>query len=490
MSLSDLIMQSPHLFSGHEALEAIYPQELSWLERVLEARAQLKDPGEGTPSDWVPPEMYTSLLPPSLSGESSYANFLGELKAAREGLAKEEEATLLGIAERMTLLMALLPHLSPRLLRYFREVESQSSQAINSVQGHLHGTFIPCPETVLYTLAGNNLHLRLLFQKVFSTHHLFHRKRVFESQQVPTGVPWLKGALHLSPEYLYLFTFGQEYEPEHSKDFPAQKLTTKLRWDDLVVPLSTHKKIQELLDWVKYFEKMAQHPEFSRERTGYRCLLVGEPGTGKTMLGRLLSKETERPVYRLSLDRIVSKYVGETTKNIARVFHTARNRNWILFCDEGDALFSKRSTKTQGAQDTFVNQDIAFLLQEIEDYPGIILVASNYSTNMDRAFQRRFDTRIDFKKPEHGEILSLWHKALDVFQLDPELDLNFVAHSQKGKITGAQITKVKHFLGLQAMKLDNWELTVSDFCEGLRQVNLEVPDFEGRKERMNRYHSS
>ena len=183
----------------------------------------------------------------------------------------------------------------------------------------------------------------------------------------------------------------------------------------------------------------------------------------------------------------MSKYVGETTKNIARVFNTARNRNWILFCDEGDSLFSKRSTNVQSAQDTYVNQDVSYLLQEIEDYPGVVIVATNFSSNMDKAFQRRFDTRIDFNKPEKDDVIQLWEKALKAFELGEDIDLDFIANAQHNDITGAQVTKVKHYLGLKALKQKSWKLKWTDFSEALRQVGLPVPDFESYQKRKQQY---
>ncbi|MDX2303145.1 MAG: ATP-binding protein [Microscillaceae bacterium] len=477
-------MQEPET---NASLENTYQRDVAWLISFLMNRGEFYVSAYQGVSDWIPDTFYHSFATPKAKGDNPYETFLREVSHENEKKHSHRLCHLLAIAERTALILTLAPYLSPEITRILNRLEVQTEHNLNSVQGLQLKSFLPCPETLLYLLAGNNIRLRMQFQQIFAPDHLFQRKRVLEIQDVPPGVPWLRGAMGLSPEYQHLFTFGQEYEPEQSPSFPAHKLSTDQTWDDLVVPYNTHVKIEELLDWIKYFEQMAAHPEFTRERKGYRCLLVGEPGTGKTMLGRLLSKETDRPVYRLSLDKIVSKYVGETTKNIARVFNTARNRNWILFCDEGDALFSKRSTNVQNAQDTYVNQDIAYLLQEIEDYPGIIIVATNFSSNMDKAFQRRFDTRIDFQKPEQSDIIRLWQKALQAFELSPDIDLKFVAGAQANDITGAQIIKVKHYLGLKALKHKNWELSLEDFCAGLRQVGLKVPDFEGYQKRKNQF---
>ena len=470
-----------------QKLEDVYINEVKWLKSLLRLRADHFSKSQSQVPDWVDDAFYKAVQLPELNNDNPYEKFLLELSQENQKKFSPEIAHLRSIAERVTLILTLIPYLSPEILRILQQLEMGSGHNINSIQGHQMDAVLPCPEMVLFILSGNNLRLRIQFQQIFAPDHPFSTSNVLEIRDVPPGLPWLRGAMELSPEYKHMFTFGGEFEPEHSPDFPAQKLSTDQTWDDLIVPYSTHIKIEELLDWIKYYDQMAAHPEFARERKGYRCLLVGEPGTGKTMLGRLLSKETERPVYRLSLDKIVSKYVGETTKNIARVFNTARNRNWILFCDEGDALFSKRSTNVQSAQDTYVNQDVSYLLQEIEDFPGIIIVATNFSSNMDKAFQRRFDTRIDFHKPEKDDVHQLWEKALKAFQLDEEIDLSFISSAQHNDITGAQITKVKHYLGLKALKQKSWKINRIDFSEALKQVGLKVPDFEAYKKRKEQY---
>ncbi len=465
----------------------VIEEEIAWFQAFCQARARYFESSDGLPPNYVDLQLFDSVRLPLRPGYNPYDLLCQELWKQTQKKFPKPEALSYHAAERLVLILALLPHIRPDLTDYFKEIETASGSSLNSVQGIQAQVFIPSAETALYLLAGSNLKLRLGFQSIFYPQHHFAQHGILSLESTPTGIPTWRGALQISREVLYQFSTGEELEPQTSPDFPASKLSTEQTWDDLVVPHPTRIRIQELLDWIKYYEEMAEHPEFARERKGYRCLLVGEPGTGKTMLGRLLSKETRRPVYRIALDKIVSKYVGETTKNIAKIFQAARHRQWILFCDEGDALFSKRSTKTQSAQDTYVNQDIAYLLQEIEDYPGIIVVATNYSQNMDKAFQRRFDTRIDFRKPETAEIIQLLENAFKAFSLDPELDLPFIAQELKGHITGAQVTKIKHYLGLQAIKHKSWEITLPLFCESLHRLALKIPDFAGRRARLQRF---
>ena len=474
-----------------QACAHILEEELRWFYAFCHARGNVAEAFEDRlPStrveDYVDPGIFLDLPVQDYGGSTPYELFMKRLQEEIRLHYHDEMAVQMHAAERIILLLSLIPHLSPKLLHYLRELELSIQKIMNVTQAS-GSTFLPSGETALYILAGDNLQLRLMFQNIFAPQHLFAREGILSLGKVPKSLPPSYAPIEISEAYLHLFTTGEDYEPQMSQDFPAHRLTTTQDWDDLVVPISTHNRIQELLDWIAHYDQLEKHQEFGKERKGYRCLLVGEPGTGKTMLGRLLSQETSRPVYRLALDKIVSKYVGETTKNISKVFQTARNRDWILFCDEGDALFSKRSPKVQSAQDTYVNQDISYLLQEIEDYPGIIIVATNYSNNMDKAFQRRFDTRIVFHKPDQEELERLWQKALSVFQLDADIDLKFVAETHKNKVTGAQVSKVKHYLGMKAIKQGSWELSLGEFSQALHYMGLDVPDFEERKKRMKHY---
>lgn len=129
-----------------------------------------------------------------------------------------------------------------------------------------------------------------------------------------------------------------------------------------------------------------------------RILLIGEPGTGKKTTAYLIAQQLNKEIYRVDLSMVVSKYIGETEKNLNKIFDTAAQKDWILFFDEADALFGKR-TEVKDAHDRYANQEISYLLQKIEAFQGMVILASNMKTNMDDAFIRRFDmvTRFPLK---------------------------------------------------------------------------------------------
>src|SRR6185436_18277436 len=134
---------------------------------------------------------------------------------------------------------------------------------------------------------------------------------------------------------------------------------------DLVLHPNTFKHIREIENWLLYNDTLWQWGIGKKLKPGYRALFHGPPGTGKTLTATLLGKYTGRPVFRIDLSRVVSKYIGETEKNLASLFDKAEHKDWILFFDEADALFGKR-TEIRDAHDKYANQEVSYLLQRIE----------------------------------------------------------------------------------------------------------------------------
>lgn len=189
---------------------------------------------------------------------------------------------------------------------------------------------------------------------------------------------------------------------------------TPLSWNDLVVDYQVAGQLEEINTWITSHHTVMEKWNLKRIlKPGYRSLFYGPPGTGKTLAATLLGKRNQMDVYRVDLSMIVSKYIGETEKNLARVFDLAENRNWILFFDEADALFGKR-TSTQTSNDRHANQEVAYLLQRIEDFPGTVILATNLRSNIDEAFSRRFQSTIYFPMPDEYIRKALWDKMLPV----------------------------------------------------------------------------
>ena len=202
----------------------------------------------------------------------------------------------------------------------------------------------------------------------------------------------MSGRIILDPEIVELLTVGKISKPVFSSQFPAELLETEMSWDDLVLPPSTKNQIREIENWIRYSDTLMEDWNFKRKhKPGFRVLFHGPPGTGKTLAATLLGKHTGQDVFRIDLSRVASKYIGETEKNLGQLFDEAEHKDWILFFDEADALFGKR-TSTKGANDRYANQEVAYLLQRVESFPGLVILASNYKQNLDTAFRRRILT--------------------------------------------------------------------------------------------------
>ena len=193
-------------------------------------------------------------------------------------------------------------------------------------------------------------------------------------------------------------------------------------------------------------------------KAGYRSLFYGPPGTGKTLAATLLGKKNGMDVYRVDLSMIVSKYIGETEKNLAHVFDLAENRNWILFFDEADALFGKR-TSTNTSNDRHANQEVAYLLQRIEDFPGIIILATNLRSNIDEAFSRRFQSVIYFPMPTEELRAELWRKMLPAQWLGGNAD-ELIAIAAETELSGGAIANVVRGCAIALAKENKWSVDI------------------------------
>lgn len=256
--------------------------------------------------------------------------------------------------------------------------------------------------------------------------------------------------LKMQEEALYRFTSCRPYRPESSPQFPAQYIDTQLDWDQLVLPQTVMTQVSEIQAYVAHGDQlMKQWHLGGKIRPGYRALFYGPPGTGKTLAASLLGKVTGHDVYRVDISLMVSKYIGETEKNLSKVFAMAENKKWILFFDEADALFGKRN-QANSANDQFANQNVAYLLQRIENFNGVVILASNLKDNLDEAFFRRFESMVYFSLPEAEERLQLWQKSFsDVAQLEAKIDL--VELARKYPLSGANIINVIRYASMQSI---------------------------------------
>jgi len=172
---------------------------------------------------------------------------------------------------------------------------------------------------------------------------------------------------------------------------------------------------------------------------GLSVLFAGPSGTGKTMAAEIIAGELGLDVYKIDLSTVVSKYIGETEKNLSRIFTEATTSNAILFFDEADALFGKRS-EVRDAHDRYANIEINYLLQKMEEYDGIVILATNFRKNMDEAFVRRIQSTIEFPFPDAEDRLRIWQGVWP--ENTPRADLDLECMASRFQITGGNIRNI------------------------------------------------
>lgn len=373
-----------------------------------------------------------------------------------------------GPGERTILLLALIPHLRPD---FFESVifrlfpQGGDLPALGGVKGASHRGMLPTGETAAFLLAGDDLQKRSGIRAFFNPDHFFAKDNILYLEPVNNGEPALSGKIVLTDEYEDYFITGKISRPKFGTGFPAKLLTTKMEWEDLVLPRHTSEQINNIKIWLTYNNRlMGDWNMAKRIKPGFRALFHGPSGTGKTLTATLLGKYFEKDVYRVDLSQVVSKYIGETEKNLEKVFARAENKNWILFFDEADALFGKRTT-VHDSHDRYANQEVAYLLQRVEDYPGLIILASNFKNNIDSAFARRFNAVIHFPLPSAGERIRLWEKAIPQ-SLKADFDCKQLA--DKYEITGATVMNVVHYAALKAVAENSGLMRLQDILEAIR----------------------
>ncbi len=431
-----------------EALAA----EMQWLGRVIDARMKLY---------WGNPSPYKDIMdvePPDLSPDGSvYASVVNYYR--------------MNFSERVVLLLALAPHLQPHLLDVFFVKNADYDRGFTEfggIKGQNHGGFIPTGETAAFILAPNHLENRFLLLDIFSEDHFFKKSNILSLVHPQANEPFLSGVISISGEYLSHFTRGESHKPDFSINFPAKRITTQLEFKDLVLEDDTLEEVMEIRDWIAYGDTLMNEWELRKKiKPGYRALFYGPPGTGKTLTACLLGQSAGLDVYRIDLSMVVSKYIGETEKNLANVFDQAENKNWILFFDEADALFGKR-TQTNSSNDRHANQEVSYLLQRIEDFPGVVILATNLRANLDEAFSRRFQTMIYFPVPGTTQRKQLWQQVFSPKTvLDGEVSLEELA--KKYEMTGGAIINVVRYCSLMALKRNSNVILKKDILSGIRK---------------------
>ncbi len=390
---------------------------------------------------------------------------------SEETLKELPSSGVLTEVDLLALTLALTPHMQPELLPDLLSSylsEGKEFPEMGLIRGKNRELFFPTGDTLLYLLAGKDLEARMHLMHYFQCESHIFRTGILSFDGVPVGEPRMSGRLLVDEEYVDIITTGTVLKPRLGSGFPAQLIETDLDWKNLVLQKKTLDQIMEIESWLKYQHTLLNDWGLGgKVKPGYRVLFYGAPGTGKTLTATLLGKYTKRDVYRIDLSLVVSKYIGETEKNLSRLFDKAANKDWILFFDEADAIFGKR-TSVRDAHDKYANQEVSYLLQRIESHPGLVILASNLKSNLDSAFTRRFQSMIEFEMPGAAERLTLWNDILPKnLTLHKEIALEQIARTYN--LSGANIVNVVQFACLKTAEEERTEISRQHLIEGIRK---------------------
>lgn len=436
------------LLSNIPVLEA----ELQWLQKVIDTRLRLYFGAESAY------HQVNQITPPAIeSGSGLY----GDLVLKHQ----------FGFAERLMMIMALAPHVRPEVLDGFfarNKTYDRPFSEFGGVKGSSHSGFLPSGETLLFLLSGTDLKKRLLMGYLFDPEFVLVKQHIVWLDGPQNHEPRASGRLTMAPEYISRFTTGQDHEPDFSPDFPARRVKTELEWKDVILTNHTRAQVMEIQDWIQYGPVLLNGIGLGKRLSpGFKALFYGPPGTGKTLTASLLGKATGHRVYKIDLSQLVSKYIGETEKNLGKVFDIAESRKWILFFDEADSLFGKR-TEVRSSNDRYANQETAYLLQRIESFRGVVLLASNLKDNIDAAFARRFQATVHFPLPEKAQRLALWQTSFSPHTpLEEQIDLDSVA--EKYALAGGAMMNVVRYCTVQAVKRGDKIIRKPDLDRAIRK---------------------
>ena len=426
--------------------------ELNWFSQVLNTRLLLYFENECEFDS-----IYDVPVPDYTGSKAPYARLIQTYDMAVE--------------ERLLLMLALAPQLMPQSLNLLLVQDQNLNREFAEFggwKGDTHQGFLPTVETAAFLLAGNDIYRRLQLMQLLDADHFFIQDGILDIQPAKTGESWFTSALSVSSESFQQMATGEQRKPDFNSHFPATRLHTGLNWQDLVLPERVMNEVEHINTWIKHRQTIQFDIGLNKSiKPGYRTLFYGPPGTGKTLTASLLGKASNLDVYRIDLSAVLSKYIGETEKNLENIFRQAEKQQWILFFDEADGLFGKR-TQASSANDRFANQEIAYLLQRIEHFPGMVILASNLKDNIDDAFARRFQSMIYFSVPDTYDRVQLWEKALcNSSFIDSGIDIEHIAREYE--LAGGAIINAIHFAATHALRSNRSSICQDDLVQGIQK---------------------
>lgn len=342
--------------------------------------------------------------------------------------------------DRVLLVLGVASAHYPSLFKSFIQIEETNNALAIDVGGEYNRasrTFKPTFQTALFLLAGKDLSLwsrynaQLLDGSVVLQNDIIYNRSTTD---------FIHGQIELDIAYSGYFLSGKKPRLDHGNYFPGSLYESDLTLDDIVLEPMVREQIKPIGQYIKALESGFFKSDNHHFKSGFMALFYGPPGTGKTMLAGILANTYGIDMYHVDLSQVVSKYIGETEKNLEMLFNRLQGKNCMLFFDEADSLFGKRSD-VKDAHDRYANQEVSYLLQRIEKFDGLTILASNFENNMDDAFKRRIDLSINVIRPTEATREALWKQYLPknvTFESEP-----FLKHlSKEYSYTGANIKNI------------------------------------------------
>lgn len=418
--------------------QEVIDSEINWFETIIESTLQ---------STEEQPFLYID--PPELkNAEGAYAE-----------LVKKHD---LNSDERLLLMLAFSIHRKPELIRKFNFEDNRASLHIQPYQN----IGAPTAETFLWLVCGSDLKARMEKDYLFDSNHLFFRENLLSLEHSGQYMGRYHGVLNMENDYIDLFMYNEYRIPQFSPEFPAVHAKTEYDIMEITMPKDMRSRLLEIRAAIEFEDYMRHDLAYGKDMTpGYLALFYGPPGTGKSLTAATLGKLLDMQVFEVDVSNLVSKYIGETTKNLDKLFRKASGKNWVLVFNEADALFSKRSEakSSDDAGATHANQTISYLLEAIPRHKGVIILTTNMRHNFDKAFGRRINSEIHFKPltPHQAGIYTkkYIHSKLP---LEKEVDLEAVYKRHCQNISIASIHNIVHRLSRITLMVGNNKMKVAE----------------------------
>lgn len=329
--------------------------------------------------------------------------------------------------QRFCILMAGAPHLEPQYGQTFATLLGDPAQTYPTKSLLLY----------LYSLGGEVTEEERGRMMIHDGFYRSYFRRIVPQPEISL---WHQDGLLLEKEAFFTWMYaGAALQEERDLEGYASRIPCVFSWDDLVAEERVYKGLREICARVRHQELVGDTWGFYEKRPygrGVCAVFYGPSGTGKTMAAQVVARELHMELYRVDVSQVTSKYIGETQKNISRLFELARNRGIILFFDEADSLFARR-TEVKDSHDRHANHESAHLLQQLEGYEGVTILATNLKDNMDEAFKRRIGMMVHFQMPGVEARRRLWKKAFP--DRAPTEDIPFDWYAEKFELSGSEI---------------------------------------------------